>query len=71
MAGPTGVIPELYFNPQSKKQVLAYLREQPLPADTKRTLLLGWAMWVGVKLRGADYEMIERSGIDNLPNTPQ
>lgn len=40
---------------------------QPLPANTKRELLLGWAMWVGVKVRGADYIAVEESGIDNQP----
>lgn len=66
MAGPTGIIPEQYFNPQSKSLVLQYLKDLPLPGDTKRAYLLGWAMWVGVKLRGKDYVDIEASGIDNV-----
>lgn len=66
MAGPTGIIPERFFNPSSKREVIAFLRAQPLPADQKRTLLLGWAMWVGVKCKGADYVSVEASGIDNV-----
>jgi hypothetical protein len=66
MAGPTGIIPEEYFTPAAKSKVLAFLRGVPAPADAKRTWLLGWAMWVGVKLRGKDYDAVERSGIDNV-----
>lgn len=66
MAGPTGIIPESMFTPAGKRDVLAFLKAQPLPADTKRALLLGWAMWVGVKVRGADYVAVENSGIDNV-----
>jgi hypothetical protein len=66
MAGPTHVIPEEYFNPASKSKVLDFLKRAPLPADVKRTYLLGWAQWVGVKLRGKDYQIIEESGIDNV-----
>ncbi len=46
--------------------MIEFLIAQPLPADCKRTYLLGWAMWVGVKLRGADYVKVEASGIDNV-----
>lgn len=66
MAGPTGVIPEAYFNPASKNKVISYLVSLPLPADKKREYLLGWALWVGVKLRGKDYVAVEQSGIDNV-----
>jgi hypothetical protein len=67
VASPTGIIPESLFDPSKKRQVLDWLIAQPLPADTKRTLLLGWAMWVGVKVRGADYIAVEESGIDTAP----
>jgi hypothetical protein len=66
MAGPTGIIPEAFFTRSAKKDVIEFLIAQPLPADCKRTYLLGWAMWVGVKLRGADYVKVEASGIDNV-----
>lgn len=66
MAGPTGIIPEQFFSPSMKKQLIQFLVEQPLPGNTKRELLLGWAMWVGVKIRGVDYMKVENSGIDNV-----
>ncbi len=69
MASPTGIIPEALFDPSKKRQVIDWLIAQPLPANTKREYLLGWATWVGVKVRGADYIRVEESGIDTPPPT--
>jgi hypothetical protein len=66
MAGPTGIIPEDWFTPARRKDVIDLLVQMPLPADSKRVYLLGWAMWVGIKLSSKDYRQVEASGIDNV-----
>ncbi len=64
MESPTGIIPEELMYPQKKKEVILFLLAQPYAGDLKRRLLEGWAITVGIRLRGADYARVERSGID-------
>jgi hypothetical protein len=64
MESTTGIIPEELHFPQKKKEVIAFLLAQPYTGDFKRRLLEGWAVTVGLRLRGNDYARVERSGID-------
>ncbi len=64
MASPTGVIPELLMDPSKKREVIDFLRAAPAEARLKRSLLLGWAQTVGIRLRQRDYDAVEKSGID-------
>lgn len=64
MESPTGIIPEELMFPQKKKEVISFLLSQPYTGDFKRRLLEGWAVTVGLRLRGNDYARVEASGID-------
>lgn len=64
MISPTGIIPEEMFTPQSKGRVIEFLRAQPYAGDFKEKVLLGWAMWVGLRLRRKDYNAVFSSGVD-------
>ncbi len=64
MESPTGIIPEDLMYPQKKKEVISFLLAQPYNGDFKRRLLEGWAVTVGLRLRGADFRRVEASGID-------
>ena len=64
MESPTGIIPEDLMFPAKKKDVIAFLLAQPYTGDFKRRLLEGWALTVGLRIRGYDYGRVFRSGID-------
>jgi len=64
MASPTGIIPEELLVPAKRQEVIRWLREQAFTADLKRQLLLGWAQWVGARLRQRDYDAVTGTGID-------
>ncbi len=64
MASPTGIIPELLFFPERKKEVIEFLKKQPLPGTLKRELLLGWAQTVGVRINRRSFREVEMTGID-------
>jgi hypothetical protein len=64
MESTTGIIPEDLMYPQYKKEVIAYLMALPLPSWTKRRLLEGWCMTVGVRVRSWEYHVLEVSGVD-------
>lgn len=65
MESPTGIIPEDLMYREKKRDVIAFLQAQAYPGDFKRRLLEGWAVTVGLRLRGSDFAAVERSGIDN------
>lgn len=52
------------MTPQSKEDVLRWLTAQPYEGNFKRRLLEGWAMTVGVRVRGFEFARVETSGID-------
>ena len=64
MESTTGIIPEDLMFPQRKKQVIGFLIAQPLPSWTKRRLLEGWCITVGVRCRSREYHLVEISGSD-------
>jgi hypothetical protein len=64
MESPTGIIPEELMYREKKKDVILFLQAQAFPGDFKRRLLEGWAITVGLRLRGIDFQMVEKSGID-------
>ena len=64
MDSTTGIIPEELMYPQCKKAVMNYLIAQPLPSWTKRALLNGWCMTVGIRCTSAEYHLVEVSGVD-------
>lgn len=64
MRSPTGIIAEDLMVPNKKRAVIDFLMAQPYTADMKRSLLLGWAVTVGMRLQRADYAAVERSGVD-------
>jgi hypothetical protein len=61
----TGIIPEHLMFPQRKDEVVSFLIMQPLPSWTKRNLLAGWAVTVGVFPTPLDYHKVVASGIDH------
>lgn len=65
MESTTGIIPEDLMYREKRRDVIAFLQAQPYPGDFKRRLLEGWALTVGIRLRGADFRAVERSGIDH------
>ena len=48
----------------AKREVIEWLKQQPAPGRFKESLLLGWAITVGVKIRGAEYREVLASGTD-------
>jgi hypothetical protein len=64
MESTTGIIPEALMYPQKKRDVIAFLIAQPLPSWTKRTLLNGWSITVGIRCNAVDYHIVEVSGVD-------
>jgi hypothetical protein len=64
VASPTGIIPELLMDPRRKKDVIAWLKAQPAEAKLKKSLLLGWATVVGIRLQQRDYREVAESAID-------
>lgn len=64
MLSPTGIIPEELMFPQSKQQVIEFLIGQPLPSWTKRRLLEGWAITVGIRLKSREYHLVDASGVE-------
>lgn len=52
--------------PGAKRAVIEFLKAQLLPGYVKRDLLKGWALTVGVKLKGRHVRAVEESGIDEL-----
>jgi hypothetical protein len=64
MESTTGIIPENLMFPQMKKQVISFLIAQPLPSWTKRRLLEGWCVEVGVRCFSSQYHIVEASGVD-------
>jgi hypothetical protein len=66
MISTTGIIPEDLMYPEKKKQVIAFLQAQPFPGDFKKRLLEGWQITVGIRLRAADFNAVEASGVDGV-----
>ena len=64
MLPTTGIIPEELMFPQRKREVVNFLVSQPLPSWTKRRLLEGWALTVGIRLRSRDFHTVEVSGVE-------
>ncbi|MGH9402856.1 MAG: hypothetical protein ACRD2P_12200 [Terriglobia bacterium] len=64
MISPTGIIPEELMDPARKADVLRWLTAQPYEGNFKRRLLEGWALTVGIRVRGVEFSMVEASGID-------
>ncbi len=64
MASPTGVIPELLMFPNKKREVVEFLKRQPLEKKLKRSLLLGWAQTVGMRIEQSLYRELDESAID-------
>jgi hypothetical protein len=50
--------------PQRKREVIEFLKAQPLESKLKRNLLLGWAQTVGVRIRQAEYRELDETAID-------
>lgn len=60
----TGIIPEDLMDPRLKADVIRWLTAQPYDGYFKRRLLEGWAITVGVRVRGRDFALVVASGID-------
>lgn len=67
MISPTGIIPESLMAPNKKADVIRWLTAQPYEGNFKRRLLEGWAITVGVRVRGHDFALVEASGLDYAP----
>ena len=66
MDSPTGLIPEQLMYREKKQQVIAYLQGQPWPGDFKRSVIEGWALTVGIRVRSRDFQLVTRSGFDGV-----
>lgn len=64
MISPAGIIPENLMAPRFKADVIAFLKAQPYTGEFKEKLLLGWAVWVGINLRRADYNAVFKTGVE-------
>lgn len=64
MISPTGIIPEELMDPSRKVDVINWLLAQPYEGNFKRRLLEGWAITVGLRVRGRDFQLVEASGLD-------
>lgn len=60
---PTGIIPEELMYKEKRKEVRAWLIQQPLPGHMKRDLLFAWARTVYVRLGHNEVAEVEASGI--------
>jgi hypothetical protein len=60
---PTGIIPEELMYKEKRKQVRAWLIQQPLPGHIKRDLLFAWARTVYVRLGAREIAEVEASGL--------
>lgn len=67
MPPPTGLLPEELWYPQKKREVIAFLRAQPAPANVRRDWLYGWALWVGIALQSRDYRDVQAGSIEAGP----
>lgn len=61
---PTDIIPEELMYAARKADVIAFLVNAPAEAKLKKSLLLGWAQAVGVRLQAREYREVEQSAID-------
>ena len=63
MESPVGVIPIELMKPEKKAAVISWLQGSPLPGRLKVEYLLGWAIWVGVRVSGRDRRAVEATGL--------
>jgi hypothetical protein len=52
------------MNASRKADVIKFLINAPAEAKLKKSLLLGWAQVVGVRLQAREYRAVEASAID-------
>ena len=52
------------MRPERKADAIRAIQSMPAEATWKRELLLGWARTVGVRLKRADYQAVEMTGVD-------
>jgi hypothetical protein len=64
MASPTFVVPEELLFATKKREVVDFLKKLPLEARLKRSLLLGYAQTVGVRIEQRLYRELDESAID-------
>jgi len=64
MESPTGIIPEALMDPSKKNDVVRFLLAQPLPGKLKSELFAGWAVTVGMRVRGSEVDSLKASGTD-------
>ncbi len=64
MAPPNGLLPEHLWFPNKKRETIAFLQAQPAPSNVRRDWLLGWALWVGMRLNSADYRKVQDGAYD-------
>lgn len=64
MASPTFVIPEELLFATKKREVVDFLKKLPLEGRLKRSLLLGYAQTVGVRIEQRLYRELDESAID-------
>lgn len=60
----TGIIPEELMDPSHLGAVITYLKNAPLPADDKVSLLLVWARQVGAKVSASQRAAVAATGLE-------
>lgn len=60
----TGLLPENLWYPEKRAEVIAFLADQPAPANVRRDWLLLWAKWVGLRLNTSDYRKVQLGAVD-------
>lgn len=63
----TGFLPEELFLPSKRREVVAWLQQQPAPANVRRDWLFYWALWVGMRLDHRDYAHAQQGSIEAGP----
>lgn len=54
------------MRPDKKAEVMRYIQAQPWPGDFKLHLFQGWVVSVGATATGAEFQLVENSGVDTF-----
>lgn len=63
----TGWLPEEFWYPRCKWDVIRFLKKQPAPANARRDWLFHWALWVGCTINKSEYSAVTAGSIEAGP----
>lgn len=67
MKSGTDIIPEEFFDPTKKGDVLKWLMDFPIGGREKVDLLVSWAHAVGATINSSQYQQVYNSGVEGTP----